>query len=168
MRKLLFVVGPVLLLGSAAMAQGKIDTKWHCSKASAQQKMDVGDMPGHFYAVAQGTCDATSSDPGFAEKTGAWTEYEDNTKASMTSHGQLMVTMDDGDKVHYSYTVTAPADTTKPMSIKWSIVSGTGKQKGIKGSGTCSGTANADGSSDWTCTGTYAAGMMNPKDKMKM
>jgi hypothetical protein len=170
MRKVLFVVAPVLLFGSAAMAQGKIDTKWHCSKASAEQKMDVGDMPGHMYAIAQGTCDATSSDPGFAEKTGAGTEYQDNTKTSMTSHGQFMVTMDNGDKVHYSYTDTGSADTTKPMSNKWSIVSGTGKQKGIKGSGTCSGTANADGSSDWTCTGTYtmAMGKMDSKDKMKM
>ena len=30
--------------------------------------------------------------------------------------------------------------------------------KGIKGSGACKGKANADGSNDLTCTGTYSTG----------
>ena len=168
MRKVLLVVAPILLFGSAAMAQSKIDTKWHCSKPSAQQKMDVGDMPDHSYAIAQGACNATSSGEGFAEKNGSYTEFQDIGKASTSVHGHFMVTMDNGDKVHYSYIGTASADATKPMSNKWTIVSGTGKEKGIKGSGTCSGKAGADDSSDWTCTGTYTMGMMASKDKMKM
>jgi len=40
---------------------------------------------------------------------------------------------------------------------KWKILSGTGKYKGIKGSGTCSGKLNAD-AADWECTGTYSMG----------
>ena len=41
-------------------------------------------------------------------------------------------------------------------SNKWQATGGTGKFKGINGSGTCTGTGNADGSTTWTCTGTYS------------
>lgn len=68
MLKLLFVVFSLLVFGSAAMAQSKVDTKWHCPKQSADHNFDVGDVPDHSYMIAQGTCDATSSDSGFAEK----------------------------------------------------------------------------------------------------
>jgi hypothetical protein len=169
MRKLLFIACSLVLFGSAAMAQGKIDDKWHCAKPTAQQKMDVGDMPDHSYGIAQGACDATSSDPSFAEKSGAYTESQEMWKTTVSVKGHFMVTMDNGDKIHYSYTGSGSTDATKPMSNKWNIVSGTGKHKGIKGSGTCSGTSNADGSSDWACTGTYTMGAaMAMKSDKKM
>jgi hypothetical protein len=158
MRRLVFVVSSLLLFASAAMAQGKIETKWHCLKPATEQKLDVGDMPDHTYSIMQGTCNATASDSGFAEKTGQYTEFEETWKASMSGHGRYNVTMGNGDKVYYTYETSAPTDVTKPASNKWKIVSGTGKYKGIKGSGTCSGKRNADGSSDWHCTGTYSMG----------
>jgi hypothetical protein len=68
------------------------------------------------------------------------------------------VTMDNGDKVYYTFEGSASTDITKPYSNKWKILSGTGKYKGIKGSGTCSGKFNADGSLDDACTGTYSIG----------
>jgi hypothetical protein len=158
MRKLLFTAISLLLLGSAAMAQGKVNTKWDCAKQTADHQFDVGDVPGHAYWIAQGGCTATSSDEGFAEKTGAFTEFREMWKASYTGHGRFNVTMDNGDKVFYTYDQTGSADITKPASNKWKIHSGTGKHKGIKGSGTCSGMFHEDGSSDWTCTGTYSMG----------
>ena len=164
MRKLLFVVFSLLLLASAAMAQGKVDTKWHCSKPATEHKVNVGDQPDHTYSIIQGTCNATASGTGFAEKTGDYTEFDETWKASMTGHGRFNVTMDNAqarslnDKVYYTYETSAPTDITKPASNKWKILSGTGKEKGIKGSGTCSGKNNADGSSDWQCTGTYSMG----------
>ena len=158
MRKLLFVVSSLLLFASAAMAQGKIDTKWHCSKPATEHKLNVGDMPDHTYGIMQGTCNATTSDSGFAEKTGEYTEFDETWKASMKGHGNFNVTMDNGDKLYYTYETSAPTDITKPASNKWKIVSGTGKHKGIKASGTCSGKNNADQSSDWACTGTYSTG----------
>lgn len=158
MRKLLLVALCLLVSGSAAMAQNKVDTKWHCPKQSADHTFDVGDVPDHSYMILQGTCDATSSDPGFAEKSGSFTEFQERWKASFSQHGRLNVTMDNGDKVYYTYEGSAPTDITKPASNKWKIMNGTGKYKGIKGSGTCSGTFNADASSDWGCTGTYSMG----------
>jgi len=158
MRKSVLVVCSVLLFGSVLLAQNKIETKWKCAKDSAMQKLDVGDMPDHAYAVAQGTCSATASESGFDEKSGAYTEFRDMKKARMSTHGRFLVTMGSGDKVYYTYANSVPADIKKPASNKWTIDSGTGKYKGIKGSGVCSGMAHEDGSGDWHCTGTYTLG----------
>ena len=158
MRKLLFVAFSLLVFASAVMAQNKVDTKWHCPKQAADHKFDVGDVPDHSYMILQGTCNATSSGSGFAEKTGNYTEFREMWKASATWHGRFSATMDNGDKVYYTYEGSGPNEIAKPVSNKWTMVSGTGKHKGIKGSGTCSGTRSADGSADWHCTGTYSMG----------
>jgi len=158
MRKLLYVACSLLVFGSVTMAQNKVDTKWHCPKETASHKLDVGDVPDHSYVILQGTCTASASDSGFPEKTSALTEFQEIWKASFNFHGRFNVTMENGDKVHYTYEGSSSTDITKPLSNKWKIQSGTGKYKDIKGSGTCSGKMNADGSSDWECTGTYSIG----------
>lgn len=153
MRKLLCVGFCLLVFGSAAMAQ-KIDTKWHCAAPTANHKFDVGDEPDHAYTITQGGCTATSTVSG--DKSGAFTEFQEVWKASFTNHGRFNVTMDNGDMAYYTYEGSGPADISKPASNQWKILSGTGKHKGMKGSGSCSGTRHADGSSDWACTGTYS------------
>ncbi len=158
MRKLLLVALALLVSVSVAMAQSKVDTKWHCPKATAEHKLDVGDVADHSLWIGQGTCDATSSDGDLKEKNGKFTEFHDAWKASFNYHGYFNATADNGDKVNYTYEGSASTDTTKPASNKWKIVSGSGKHKGIKGSGTCSGKPAADGSYDWECTGTYSMG----------
>jgi hypothetical protein len=159
MRKLLLVAVALLVSGSVAMAQTKVDTKWHCLKATTEHKLEVGDAPDHYYWIGQGACDATASGGDLKEKTGTFTEFHDAWKSSFNFHGHFNATMDDGDKVNYMYEGSTSTDITKPAANKWKIVGGTGKHKGIKGSGTCSGKLNADGSGDWECTGTYAMGM---------
>ncbi len=156
MRKPIFVAVCLLVLGAAAMAQGKIDTKWHCSKPTSNPMLEVGDVPGHQYALGQGTCTATSGSSG--EKSGMYTEFDDVWKASHTGHGRFNVTMDNGDMVYYTYETSGSADIKKPLSNKWKIASGTGKHKGIKGSGSCAGKQLEDGGSDWVCTGTTERG----------
>jgi hypothetical protein len=165
MRKLLLVALALLVPASVAMAQSKIDTKWHCSKAATENKLDVGDTPDHTYSIAQGTCEATASTGHLKEKNGQFTEFRDAWKATFNFHGHYNATMDDGDKVNYTYEGTGSSDVTKPVANKWKIVGGTGKHKGIKGSGACAGKQNADGSSDLECTGTYSMGM-GKMDKM--
>jgi hypothetical protein len=156
MPKLLLVAFSSLFAVSAAMAQSKIDTKWHCSKPARDQKLDVDDVPDHIYWIGQGTCDATSNDGDLKEKSGRYTEFHDAWKATFTFHGYYNATTDDGDKVFYKYEGSGSPDPAKPIANKWKIVNGTGKYKGIKGSGSCAGKANADGSDDLTCTGTYS------------
>ena len=143
-------------LVSAAMAQSKVDTKWHCPKQSAEHKFDVGDVPDHSYMILQGTCHATSNYSGFVEKAGDYTEFQEIWKASFNWHGRFNVTMDNGDKVYYTYEGSTSTDITKPFSEKWKILNGTGKYKSIKGSGICSVKLDADGSGDMACTGTYS------------
>ncbi len=165
MRKLFLIALSLVVSASIAMAQSKIDTKWHCSKAAGDQKLDVGDVPDHIYWIGQGTCDATSSDGDLKEKNGHYTEFHDGWKTSFNFHGYYNATMDDGDKVYYKYEGSGSTDTAKPIANKWKVVNGTGKYKGIKGSGGCSGKLNADGSDDITCTGTYSIAM-GKMDKM--
>lgn len=146
----LFVVA-VFLLVPAFLAAESVNSKWHCPKATAEQQYDVGDVPGHIYGLAQATCTPTGSSRG--EKTGTFTEFQDVSKDSFTTRGRMIVTLNNGDKSFYSYEATGdPGKNT--ASEKWKIVGGTGKQKTAKGSGTCNGTLNADGTSDWVCTGT--------------
>ena len=124
MRKLLFVACSLLVFGSVTMAQGKVDTKWHCPKELVSHKLDVGDVPGHSYMILQGTCNATASDSGFVEKSNEWTEFQEIWIASINFHGRMNATMDNGDKVYYTYGVSMPIDITKPISEKWKILSG--------------------------------------------
>jgi hypothetical protein len=159
MRKLLLVGISLLVFASAALGQSKVDTKWHCSKAATENKLDVGDVPDHSLWIGQGTCEATASDGTLKEKNGAYTEFHDQWKAFFNFHGYYNATTDNGDQIHYTYEGTASTDIAKPAANKWKIVSGTGKHKGIKGSGGCAGKVNADGSADWKCTGTYSMGM---------
>ena len=160
MRKLLLAVCAVLLFGSAAMAQGKLVTKWHCNKESVEHRIEVGDMPNHTYGVIQGTCSGTpGADSTIKEKSGTYTEFQELKGTSLSGHGRFNVTLDNGDMAYYTYTTTGSTDNSKPLSNKWKIHSATGKHKGAKGSGTCSGTMNPDGSSEWECTGTVSMGM---------
>jgi hypothetical protein len=156
MHKVLVVAVSLSAFASVALAQNKVDTKWHCSKAATEHKLDVGDAPDHSYVIAQGSCEATASDGDLKEKSGAYTEFRDAWKESFTFHGRYNATTDNGDKVYYTYEGTAYSDSTKPVANKWKLVSGTGKHKGVKGTGSCAGKMNADGSVDWTCTGTVS------------
>jgi len=153
MRKQLFVAFCLLVFGSAAMAE-KLDTKWHCAAPTANHNFAVGDEPDHSYVISQGSCTATAS--GTGEKSGAYTEFQEVWRASFTNHGRFNVTMDNGDMAYYTYEGSGSTDITKPATNTWKILSGTGKHKGMKGSGSCSGTRHEDGSSDWACTGTYS------------
>ena len=158
MRELLLIALSLFVSGSVALAQSKVDTMWHCPKATTEHKLEVGDVPDHVYYIGQGTCDATKSTGDLKEKNGTFTEFHDQWKAKFNFHGYYIATTDDGDKVSYMYEGSATTDATKPLANKWKIVSGTGKHKGMKGSGTCAGKAVGD-AFEWECTGTYSMGM---------
>ena len=78
MRKLLLVSCSLCLSATVAMAQGKVDSQWTCSKPSAAHSLDVGDQSGHAYAIAQFNCTATKGEiEGVKEKEGMGTEFDD-------------------------------------------------------------------------------------------
>ncbi len=77
-----------------------------------------------------------------------------------------METFDSGDKVFYTYTgsVTAKNGEVQSGQNKWQISGGTGKMKGLKGSGSCKHTPEAGGYLNYACSGEYtAAGAAEPK-----
>ena len=155
MRKVLFVAICLQVFASLAVAQSKLQSKWSCSKSAVEHKFDVGDTADHIYAISQGTCNATPSTA--SEKTGAYTEFLEIWKTSFTNHGHFNVTTENGDKLYYTYEGSGDL-AKKTASNKLKIVSGTGKHKDTKGSGTCSGTFRDDGGSDWTCRGSITTG----------
>ena len=159
MRKPVLVVGLVCLCATVALAQGKVANGWACGKPAMAHSIEVGDQPNHAYSIGQIKCTATKGEiAGVKEKEGTGTEFAEVTGNSSSGHGVFVETMANGDKIHFTYQTTATIKNGQMQSgtNKWQATSGAGKFKGIKGSGTCTGTGNADGSTTWTCTGTYS------------
>ncbi len=159
MRKVVFVPAVVCLCATGALAQGKVANGWACGKPAMGHSIDVGDQPNHAYAIDQIKCTSTKGEiAGVKEKEGTGTEFAEVTGNSSRGHGVFVETMANGDMIHFTYqtTTTVKNGQMESGSDKWQATSGTGKFKGIKASGTCTGTGNADGSTTWTCTGTYS------------
>jgi len=163
MRKLWLVVCAVGFLSSTGLAQFKNDTQWKCDKASDQHSINIGDKPGHAYAVDQINCTATKGElAGVKEKSGVGTEFMEVNGDKITGHGEFVETLENGDKDLFTYTFQATMKDGKLQSgtDKWSLRQGSGKLKGAKGSGTCKGTGNSDGSVTWDCAGDYTGAKM--------
>jgi hypothetical protein len=152
---MLCLIAYSFVFGLTASGQRKIDTKWHCPNVSADHELQVGDVPGHSYAILQGTCSAVSNS-GLTEKTAAYTEFVESWQESNKFFGRWDVTLQDGDQVFYSYEGNESTPSKKPVTDHWKILSGTGKYKNIRGTGNCTGLVHDDGSSDWECIGEYS------------
>ena len=158
MPRVFLVVCALCLSASVALAQGKIDSQWTCSKPTDAHSINVGDQPAHAYAIAQFTCTAVKGElEGVKEKEGTGTEFDDVNGNSFKFHGVFVETLTSGDKLHVSYHGTGGTDKGQFQSAndEWTITSGTGKFKGAKGKGTCKGKGNPDGSSTFDCAGDY-------------
>ena len=160
MNKLLFVLSSILLFASMAMAKGKLVSQWNCGKPTEAHSIDAGDQANHTYVISKGTCTSTKGEVGgVREQEGGGPQFSEATGDRTTWHGLFIVTMANGDKLHYSYS-NKGAGVLKDGQFQsgtnqWSIVGGTGKFAGAKGKGTCLGSGNADGTVSWDCQGTY-------------
>jgi hypothetical protein len=141
------------------MAQTKISGTHQCSKPDVEQTMQVGDRPNHSFTISQGkcTCPKPITIEGIQDKERAYTNFRELSGNSSQSRGYNIATMANGDKVHFSYQVTATLNEGVPQNLEaaWTIVGGTGKFTGIKGKGTCKGKSNPDDSRTWECEGEY-------------
>lgn len=158
MSKSVLIVVLVCLCATLAVAQGKVENGWACGKPTMANSIDVGDKPGHAYAIEQVKCTSTKGEiEGVKEQEGMGTEFAEVTGNSTKGHAVWVETMANGDKIYATYqpTITLKDGMMQSGSDKWQFTGGTGKFKGLKGSGTCKGTGSADGSSTWTCSGTY-------------
>ena len=153
----MFVIS--LALTALAAAQTKISGTVKCGKPDQQQKIDVGDKPGHAFAVSQGKCTWTKpmQIAGIQTHDDVGTGTEEITSTSSHAQGCVVGTMSNGDK----FTVrTQEVDVLKdgnPQSASgtWKFVSGSGKMKGIKGGGKYTGKPDADGNMVFQVEGEY-------------
>jgi hypothetical protein len=138
-------------------AQTKSTSSGKCAKAGVQQSVPAGDKDGHTFMIQSGKCE-TMGKVGDANSTeGAFAEHDEATGNIVKGSGVFVETYDTGDKIFYAYqaTVTMKDGSLMAGVNKYQITGGTGKMKGIKGSGTCKMTAGADSGFTYKCTGDY-------------
>lgn len=160
MDKSMKVLMIVLSLSLFAAGQTKISGTVKCSRPDQFQKIDIGDKPGHAFAISQGKCTWTKpvDIAGAKTKDDVGTNSMDITSSGAEVDGYVVGTLTSGDKI---YVQTDGKDTFKngqPESTagKWKFVGGTGKAEGIKGGGTYTGKADADGSFVIEVTGEWS------------
>jgi len=147
----------VALAVAMASAQTKATMSGKCGKPDVQQSIPAGDQQGHVFVLAQGTCTVTGDVGGAAAKEGDYSEHGDMTATHMKNWGVYTVTFDSGDKVYYNYQSTGIMKNGALLTEtnKYQAIAGTGKMKGIKGTGGCTLTPTSDSGVDYTCTGDY-------------
>jgi hypothetical protein len=137
-------------------AQPKATTSGKCGKPDVQQSIPVGDKEGHVFMLASGKCVTKGEVGGATSKEGAFSEHRDISGSHVRAWGVYVETYDSGDKIFYTYQATGTMkDGAFSGGNKYQVTGGTGKMKGIKGSGTCKNTGGADGGTDYACTGEY-------------
>ena len=148
-------------------AQSKLSISGKCNKPDVQQSVPAGDQAGHVLTLAQGKCVTKGEIGGATSKEGAFAEHGEATGNNGKVWGTYVETFSSSDKVFYSYetTATLKAGALQSGSNKWTMTGGTGKMKGIKGSGTCKLTGTASGGLDYTCTGDYTLAAAAPAKK---
>jgi hypothetical protein len=154
---------PVLCLTMstvAAQAQTPLKAAWKCSVVEPVAAVPVAGQANHAYSVYQVNCTSTGGEiAGVKEKSGIATEFAEVKGNANKGHGIFVETLENGDAITYDYTFTSTMNgkVATAASNTWKMVSGTGKAKGMKGTGGCKGKGNPDGSLNLECTGTYTA-----------
>ena len=165
MRTTVLCVIAVAAFAIPASAQSKLAGKVHCDKGDPNYSIEVGDKAGHMLASRKSACTwSEGAVEGVAIKSGLDVAATEISGATARDNGYHTATLENGDKftVRFSGAMTMGKDGGGTFEGKWTMVSGTGKLKGIKGSGTYKGTGNADGSGDVTVDGEYTMAPAKP------
>ena len=159
--RFLLVLAMAIGFVSVASAQTKSSGTLNCTKPDPMHMIEVGDKAGHAMMVDKSTC--TWSKPmdvgGMQSKDGTSTEISEANGAKSTGNGVHWGTVEGGDKYFVRY--TSRATSTKEGALEtvsgtWKYTGGTGKLKGLKGSGTYKGKGNADGSASFDVEGEWS------------
>lgn len=157
MRKLILV--PALLCGMAAIAgaQTKISARLSCAKPNVNETAgDAGQMI--MFNKANCNWSAPYVIDGSKPKRTVDAGIGDVSGSTARVHGYSTTVMDNGDSTiaRYEGTMQMKKDGSGTDKGTWRYVRGTGKLKGIKGSGTFKGESAADGSGWVDVTGNYS------------
>lgn len=136
---------------SSALAQTQISGATKCGKPDNSQTVEAGDQAGHVLLIEK-VSSCTWSVPiemaGLKSTAFTYAESVDITATKFQAHGYAVITMENGDKAYVRFQGTGSMTkegTPAPSEGTWSNTGGTGKLKGLKGSGTfkSSGTPDA-------------------------
>lgn len=156
------ILGLVLIFAAGTTAQTKLSGSGQCAKPHAMNVIDVPDRPHHAFSIGRVSC--TWKKPfefdGIQAKGGIAVQFDELSGNTSAFHGYFTDTMANGDEIHYSYEGNSTLKEGVPQTStwKWTIAGGAGKFKGLRGEGTCKGSARADGGSTWDCEGEYQKG----------
>jgi len=156
--KLVCICALLAIAVAPASAQTKQSFSGKCGKAEGVQTLPAGDKEGHTFMIQQGKCETTAGEvEGVKSKDGAFAEHGENTPAHTQAWGVYTETYANGDKIFYDYHTSGKVKDGAFTSggNTYRIIGGTGKMKGIKGSGSCKLTGAADGGLEFACTGEY-------------
>ena len=167
MRKVILV--PALLCGLAVIAgaQTKITGKLTCAKPSVSQM--GGDM-GQMIMFQKSNCTWATPFTIDGSKPGPTVDVSigDMSGSMGRNHGYSTSVMDNGDStiVRYEGTTQMKKDRSGTVKGTWRYVRGTGKFRGISGSGTYKGETAADGGGSADISGHYSLGKGKAKKSM--
>ena len=130
----------VVLLPSVSLAQTKLSGVSQCGKPDIQHVVPVGDQPGHAFAVVKLRCPWVKplQVGGVAAKEDEITVFQEVTGTKAAERIFVVGTMANGDSVFVRTEGTAVVKDGVVQSSrgKWTYVGGTGKFKGLTGTGT--------------------------------
>jgi hypothetical protein len=138
-----------LSLAATTSAQTKNSFSGKCDNPDVTQSIPAGDAEGHTFSLASAKCTATGNVNGMAAKDGVYAEHQDVTAKQVKAWGVYVESFEGGDKIFYNYQSVLPEKAASGTN-KYQIIGGTGKMKGIKGSGNCMLDAG-----NYACTGEY-------------
>lgn len=156
----------VLLLGAAiclatplAQAQTKISGIAQCAKPTVQHEIQVGDHPGHVFAISQFQCQWTKpvEVEGIQDKQGTATAFDDSTDNRSVSRGVFVDEWANGDKTFVRTHNISQMKGGKLLGGEgtWTFVGGTGKMGKLKAKGTAKFHPNPDGTVTYDIAGEY-------------
>jgi len=133
----------IVSAATLALAQTHISGTAECSGPEQTHVMRLSDHANHFFVLSQGKCSWTK--PADIEGTRTQSDEATVSKEVRGNHahvrGYVTETTASGDKFSYRIVGTQVLDHGKTVSEhgRWTIVSGSGKLKGIHGKGTYTG-----------------------------
>lgn len=156
--------GSLLFLGILVAVSLSAATK---TAGTATCKMDpaspppvaLSDQPNHAFAIGKAQCTWTGfSVAGQAYKDGVSTSLNEMSGDTSSSNGYHVATTTTGDTATAKFQGKGTLKDGKNVTDggTWSFTSGTGKLKGITGTGTYKGTANPDGTMTYQVEGEYS------------
>lgn len=159
MRTSMTVSAMLCVVAFSAGAQTRFSAKLQCGKPDVNSMAEVPDAAGHMVMLTKANCTwPTALEVAGAKSTTAVDVGVNEAHGSSASgQGYNVTTMDNGDKVSVSYQATVMMNKDGSGSFKgtWKWISGTGKFKGIHGSGTYKGSQTVHGVATADIEGHY-------------